>query len=226
MLILAVDTCSPSGSVALVSGTKLLGEFNLDSKMTHSERLLPAVKFLFRAVGSSLEEIDGYAVAVGPGSFTGIRIGMSTIKAFAFAHNKPVAPVSNLEALALKLRLPQSRLLCPILDARRGEVYAALFEAKAGKLAEVVPQSVYKPDGFFSLLPSHRVISFIGSGVDIFKDRIFEYFKDKARFPQRSHFIGHEVGILGYKVLNRNKGMDFREVEPLYFRKSQAEEKH
>lgn len=226
MLILALDTCSPSGSVALLKNTRLLSEFNLDSEMTHSERLLPAVEFLFQTVGSRLEDVDGYALAAGPGSFTGIRIGMSTVKAFAFAHNKPVVPVSNLKSLALKLRQPQSRLLCPVLDAKKGEVYAALFEARASKLQEVLPQGVYKPDGFFSLLPSHRVVSFIGSGVDVFRDKIFAYLKDKARFSSRSHFIGHEVGLLGYEALSRDKGMDFREVEPLYFRKSQAEEKH
>jgi tRNA threonylcarbamoyladenosine biosynthesis protein TsaB len=226
MLTLAVDTCSPSGSVALLENTQLLGEFNLDSEVTHSERLLLAVEFLFQVLGSRLEDVEGYALAAGPGSFTGIRIGMSTIKAFAFAHNKPVVPVSNLKALALKLRQPQSKLLCPVLDAKKGEVYAALFEVKAGELQEVISQGVYKPDGFFSHLPSHRVVSFIGSGVDAYKDKIFAYLKDKARFSSRSHFIGYEVGLLGYEVLRRKKGMDFRKIEPLYFRKSQAEEKH
>ena len=226
MITLAVDTCSPSGSVALLENNRLLGEFNLDSQITHSERLLPAVECLFQAVGSRLEDVDGYALAAGPGSFTGIRIGMGTIKAFAFAHNKPVVPVSNLKALALKLRQPQSRLLSPVLDAKKGEVYAALFEVKTSKLQEVIPQGVYNPDGFLSRLPSHRVISFIGSGVDVYRDKIFAYLKDKTRFSSRSHFIGYEVGLLGYEALRRKRGTGFREVEPLYFRKSQAEEKH
>lgn len=226
MLILAVDTCSPAGSVAVLKNTKLLGEVNLDSEMTHSERLLPALSFLLHASEIRMKDIDGYAVAVGPGSFTGIRIGMSTVKAFAFAHDKPVAPVSNLKALALKLRHPQSKLLCPLLDAKKGEIYAALFEVRDRKLQEIIPQGVFKPDSFFSSLPSHRVISFIGSGVDIFRKRIFDYLKDKARFSSRSHFIAFEVGLLGYDTLSKQKGMDFREIEPLYFRRSQAEEKY
>ena len=226
VLILAVDTCSPAGSVALLDNTKLLGEVNLDSGMNHSERLLPAVEFLLQTSGIKIREIGGYALAVGPGSFTGIRIGMSTVKAFAFSQKKAVAPVSNLEALALKLRHPQCRLLCPLLEAKKGEIYATLFEVKRRRLLETIPQGVYKPDAFFSLLPSHRVISFIGSGADVFRDKISAYFKDKARYSLRSHFIAYEVGLLGYEIFCKQKGVDFREVEPLYFRKSQAEEKH
>jgi tRNA threonylcarbamoyladenosine biosynthesis protein TsaB len=226
MLILAVDTCSMAGSVALLQNTKLLGEVNIDSSLTHSERLLLAIEFLLARSGFNIEDIDGYSLAAGPGSFTGIRIGMSTVKALAFANQKPIAPVSNLAALALKSRYPQSRLLCPIIDAKKSEVYAGLFEAKALKLHEVISQGIYKPDQFLSLLPSHRIISFIGDGAKVFKDKIYRYLKDKARFSSRSHFIAYEVGKLGYKVLERNKGIDFQEVEPIYFRKSQAEEKH
>ncbi|MGD8536230.1 MAG: tRNA (adenosine(37)-N6)-threonylcarbamoyltransferase complex dimerization subunit type 1 TsaB, partial [Candidatus Aminicenantes bacterium] len=172
----------------------------------------------------NIQDIDGFAVAVGPGSFTGIRIGLSTVKSFSYASGKPVAGVSALKALAEKLRRSQAHLLCPVLDAKKGEIYAALFESKGDKLFEVVPQGAYSPDYFFSLLPSHRIVSFIGNGVEAYRKRIFEYFKDKARLSHRSPFIAYEIGRLGYEILKKKKGMSAAELEPLYFRKSQAEE--
>jgi len=224
MIILAVDTTTFTGSVALLKETNLIAEVNIDSSSNYSERLLPAVDFLLKTNKLSIQDIDGFAVAVGPGSFTGIRIGLSTVKSFSFASGKPVAGVSTLKALAEKLRLSQAHLLCPLLDAKKGEVYAALFESKGDKLFEVVPQGVYSPDRFFSLLPSHRVVSFIGNGVEVYRKRIFQYFKDKARLSRRSPFIAHEIGRLGYELLKKKKGMSAGELEPLYFRQSQAEE--
>jgi tRNA threonylcarbamoyladenosine biosynthesis protein TsaB len=226
MLILAVDTTTLHGSVALLKDSDLLAEVNCVASLTHSERLLPAVDLILRQQDLAIKDVEAYAVAAGPGSFTGIRIGLSTIKSFALASGNPVAPVSTLKALALKLKLPHNRLLCPLLDARKREVYAALFEVKRGQLAEVIPQGVYSPDQFFARLPSHRIVSFIGSGVDVWKEKIFEYFKDKARLSSRSLFIAHEVGLLGYGMLREGKGSDPREVKPLYFRRSQAEENH
>jgi tRNA threonylcarbamoyladenosine biosynthesis protein TsaB len=226
MLILAVDTTSDHGSIALLENSNVLAEVNCVSALTHSERLLPSVDLILLQRGLTIKDVDAFAVAAGPGSFTGIRIGLSTIKSFSLASEKPIAPVSTLKALALKLKLPHNRLLCPLLDARKGEIYAALFEVRKGQLAEVVPQGVYSPDRFFTRLPLHRIVSFIGNGVFIWKDKIFEYFKDKARFSSRSLFIAHEVGLLGYDLLRKGKGLDLREVKPLYFRRSQAEENH
>jgi tRNA threonylcarbamoyladenosine biosynthesis protein TsaB len=226
MLILAVDTTTPHGSVALLKNSILLAEVSSESSLTFSERLLPAVDLILRQRGLTIKDVEAFAVAAGPGSFTGIRIGLSTIKSFALASASPIAPVSTLKALALKLKLPHNRLLCPLLDARKREIYAALFELRKGQLTEVVPQGIYSPDQFFTRVPSHRIVSFIGSGVDVWKDKIFEYFKDKARFSSRSLFIAHEVGLLGYGMLRKGKRKDPREIKPIYFRRSQAEENH
>ena len=226
MLILAVDTTTPCGSVALLEDVKLRREVNSESTLTHSERLLPTVDFILKSEGLDVSDLDAFAVAVGPGSFTGIRIGLSLIKSFAFSSGKPVAPVSALKALALKLSHPHSRLLCPMLDARKGEIYAALFESRQDKLQELVSQGVYSPDQFLALLPGHRIISFIGSGAEVFHGKIFDYLKDKSRFSQRSCFIAYEIGRLGFQILNEGKGVPSQDVQPLYFRKSQAEEAH
>ncbi len=224
MLILAVDTNTSAGSVAVLRGRRLLAEVNLDSPRTHSERLLPSIDLLMDALGIRLADIDGYALAVGPGSFTGIRIGMSTVKSFAFSSRKPIAAVSNLEALALKIKQTQARLLCPLMDAKKSEVYSGLFEVRAGGMREIVAQGLYRPDRLFSQFPSHRIITFIGSGVPVYRDRLADYFKDKARLSRRSLHVGFEVGLLGYERLKSGRGLDSFQVEPLYFRRSQAEE--
>jgi len=225
MVILAVDTTTFAGSVALLEKTKLLAEVNIDSPSTYSERLLPAVDFILKTNGMNIKDMDGFALAAGPGSFTGIRIGLSTVKSFSYASGKPVAAVSTLKALAWKLRYPQNHLLCPLLDAKKGEIYAALFESREGKLKEIVPQGAYSPDRFFTLLPSNRIIFFTGNGIDTYRDKIFQYFKDKARFSHRSPFIAFEIGLLGSEMLRKKKGVSAQELKPIYYRKSQAEEK-
>lgn len=224
--LLGVDTTTPTGSAALLRGSKLLAEINQDSPTTFSERLLPAIQFLLKSNDLALQDVKGYAVAVGPGSFTGIRIGMSTIKSFSFSSGMPIAPVSTLEALARKIQPREDRLICPILDAKKNEVYAALFQAKAEGLSEIIPQGAYSPDALFSRLPGRRVIHFIGSGVDVHRSALFRYFKDKARFPKRTPYIAYEVGLIGYEILRRGAGKDMHGIEPLYLRRSQAEEKH
>ncbi len=225
MLILALDTTTASGSVALLEKDKLLAEINTFSGSSHSARLLRSVDELLRLHSLSVRDMEGFAAAVGPGSFTGIRIGLSTVKALAFASGRPVAPVSTLEALAFKLRDSQARLVCPVLDARKGEIFAALFEVHPHGLEVIIPQGAYKPDWFFARLPAHRVVSFLGDGREAYREKIHSYLKDKARFPSRSTFLAYEVGLLGYEMLKRGRGQSGDELQPLYLRRSQAEEK-
>jgi tRNA threonylcarbamoyladenosine biosynthesis protein TsaB len=225
MLILAVDTTTPSGSVALLRDAELLGEFDLESPSTHSARLLRSVDLLLRGNNLDIKGVDAYAVAAGPGSFTGIRIGLSAVKSLAFASGRMVAPVSTLEALASKIAAPPVRLACPVLDAKRGEIYAALFEMRTSRLVEVIPQGAYDPDAFFARLPAHRVTSFIGNGLNLYRDKLLVCVRDKARFPRRSPFIAAEVGRIGHRMLLEGRGVPAGGLEPVYFRKSQAEEK-
>jgi tRNA threonylcarbamoyladenosine biosynthesis protein TsaB len=150
---------------------------------------------------------------------------VSTVKAFAFAARRPVAPVSSLAALGLKLRETQGRLLCPFVDAKKGEVYAALFEPRGRHLKAVIPEGAYGPDAFLCRLPAHRVVHFLGNGVGVYREKLLAYLKDNARFSSRSLFIGHEVGLLGYEVLKKGKGVNGEGVEPLYYRQSQAEDR-
>ncbi len=224
MIVLAVDTTTPSGSVALLRGGELLGELDIESPSTHSARLLRSVDFLLGALNLDIRGVDAYAVAAGPGSFTGIRIGLAAVKGLAFASGKPAAAVSTLEALAAKIAGPPVRLACPLLDAKKGEVYAALFEVRGGRLVEVVPQGAYDPDAFFARLPARRVTAFAGSGLGPYRTKLLGYIRDKARFPLRSPFIAAEVGRIGHRLVIEGKGVAAGALEPIYFRRAQAEE--
>lgn len=227
MRLLAVDTTGPFGSAALLEGTRLLAEEDFEAGLNHSELLLPAVDRLFRSTRSELSAVEGYCLAAGPGSFTGIRIGLATVKALAFASGRRVAAVSSLAALALRLGAEEvdARLLCPLIDAKKGEVYAALFEAGGEEPAEVVPQGAYDPGTFLARLPPEGIVHFIGTGVDLCREAIKGALGGRARFSGRQPFIAREVGRLGLRVLDAGGGEAAEEVRPIYFRRSQAEEK-
>lgn len=224
MILLAVDTTTPAGSVALLRDKSLLGEVNAAVSLNFSAFLLPAVDFLLQTCETEAEHIDGFALAAGPGSFTGIRIGISTVSSFSFASGKPAAPVSTLKALALKISRGRERLVCSMLDAKKGEVYAGLYQGKSGRLRETVAPGAYDPEDLLSRLPKRRVVHFIGSGSEVYSEKIKASLGEKARFSQRSPFIAREVGLLGYDLLRRGRGISFEKVQPLYYRKSQAEE--
>lgn len=225
MRILAVDTTTPSGSVALLDNERLLGEFCLESPETHSARLFRAIDALLGAAGLAVREIDAFAVAAGPGSFTGLRIGLAAVQSLAFASRKPVAPVSTLVALAMKPASDGARLVCPLLDAKKEEVYAALFERRKDGLAEIIPQGAYSPDALFARLPARRVVAFIGNGLEAYRRKLEPYVRDKARFPERSPFLAAEVGRAGFRLIREGQGVSAAGLEPVYFRRSQAEEK-
>jgi tRNA threonylcarbamoyladenosine biosynthesis protein TsaB len=226
MRILAVDTTTASGSTALLEGRRLVAEACCESPVTHSARLLAAIDHVLKAAGLEIAAIEGYAVAAGPGSFTGIRIGLSTVKSLSFASGRPVAPVSTLRALALKLSGEGTRLICPVLDAKKGEIYSALYESVDGNPVERIAQGAFDPAAFFSALPRGVEIHFIGGGVSVHRDALMAGVGDRAVFPVRTHFIAHEVGVLGAEIFETGRDVPAGGIEPFYFRRSQAEEKH
>ncbi len=225
MLILAVDTTTPSGSAALLDGERLIVEFGQVNPGTHSAKLMRAVDFMLDAAGKKIGDVEAFAVAAGPGSFTGIRIGLGTVKALAFASGRPVIGVSTLEAMAEKALDFGAGLVCPLIDARKDEIYAALYEKTASGLAEVVPAGAYAPDDFFSRLPGGRTVSFIGNGLELYGKKLGAYVTAGARFPERSGFIAAEIGRLGCRGILAGRAVTSGELEPVYLRRSQAEEK-
>ena len=138
--ILAIETATRTGGVAIVEGNEVRGSLVLNTSKTHSERLLKAVDFLLGECTLKIADMDGIAVSLGPGSFTGVRIGLACAKGLAFASEKPLVGVSTLEALALR-SAETKILLCPIIDARRGEIFGAgyHFDVANCRLISVLP---------------------------------------------------------------------------------------
>jgi tRNA threonylcarbamoyladenosine biosynthesis protein TsaB len=126
MKVLGLDTATSCGCVGLIDDERIISEYLLDIPVTHSERLLGAIELVLREAHCAMEDLDGWAISLGPGSFTGLRIGVSTVKGLAFANRKPVTGVSTLDVLASQTS-PTPFLICPILDARKGEVYTAFY---------------------------------------------------------------------------------------------------
>jgi tRNA threonylcarbamoyladenosine biosynthesis protein TsaB len=164
MRILAVDTSSERGSVCISQDGEILGEVRLRRSVQHSDRLFRSVDFLFSYVPFGLPDIDLFAAARGPGSFTGLRVGLAAMEAFAAAHGKPGAGVSTLEALAWKCGL-REQAIAPVIDARRGEVYGAIYRRESsGVLAEVRSPDVMSPERWFASLPDTEIL-FCGDGI-------------------------------------------------------------
>ena len=235
MRILAVDTCGKSCSVAVSDGAELAAEVFTLRRQTHSRHLMPMVEMALEISGIRPEEIDAFAVTRGPGSFTGLRIGMSTVKGMALAVGKPVVGVSSLEALAWSVAVP-GRLVCAVLDAGKGEVYGACYrfpERFSGQETEV---STENPP--FQLVMEERVLrpgdlleklsepcTFAGDGVRVYAGMIAERLGNLARFPaDECHDIrASSVARLAILQLNRVGGMGPEALLPKYLRKSDAE---
>ncbi len=225
MILLALDTTSRFGSVAVTGRGEVLAEVNYVSPSSHSRQMFRALDEVLKIAGVKLDDLEGLAVAAGPGSFTGIRIGLSLVKALGLASRRPIAAVSALEALALKLVLPGASVVAPMVDARKGEVFAGAYETEGDELKSVVPPGAYRPEVFLSMLPAGREFWFIGTGANLYRQLIVEKLGSAALFPPRSFHLAAEVGLLGERLLARGQGVTPEKLEPIYYRKSQAEEK-
>lgn len=167
MIVLAVDSTENVAAAAITEDERLIGEYVLNCKNTHSETLLPMVESLMKSARIKPDDIDLFACSAGPGSFTGVRIGVSLIKGLAFGRGKPCMGVSSLEALAYNFR-GLDGIVCPVLDARRGQLYNALFSIADGKVQRLKPDRVILADELADELREISLpVSFCGSGAAI-----------------------------------------------------------
>jgi tRNA threonylcarbamoyladenosine biosynthesis protein TsaB len=223
MRVLGIDTSTPCGSIGLIEGEQLLCEYSLNRKMSHSERVLKTIDRVLEDSGLSIGEIDGFAVSIGPGSFTGLRIGVSAVKGLAFATGRCVAGVSTLDALAQNVRY-SPHLISPLVDARRGEVYTALYRS-TGKdgLTKLAPEMAIKPVDLLDNIEERAL--FLGNGVYAYGDLIRRKLGDMAHIaPSPFNFVhGAVVAQLGRKKLEKNEYLDLEGFTPHYIRRSDAE---
>lgn len=221
MRILAIDTSGPACSVALTSDGKLLGEIVMNSALTHSETVMPAVDEILAREGLSCADIDLFAAVAGPGSFTGVRIGVCVVKALSHATGKPCARVNALEALAVGA-FGVSGVVCPILDARRGQVYCAAFRCTGKGLPErVLPDAALPLDEFLKTLPEEEKLYFTGDGVAVYEERLRAALGTRAILaPVHARVLRASAACL---IAESSEALPALRLSPIYLRLPQAE---
>jgi len=222
MKILAVDTATKSCSVALIDGDTLLAESTSLIGQTHSRHLLNIIDAILKQAGLKIAQLDGFAVSVGPGSFTGLRIGISSIKGLAFCLNKPVVGVSSLQTLAWQCR-PTAYLICPILDARKQEVYFCRYRFKKGRMEKLSQERVASPAEAVRGIREPCV--FVGNGAKLYQQLICDGLGELAHFAAESqHTIqASAVARLSLPRFKRQETDDVHLLVPHYIRKSDAQ---
>ncbi len=225
MKILAVDSSGMVASVAIVTEAAVLAEYSVDYKKTHSQTLLPMIDEVMRMTETEPAELDGIAVASGPGSFTGLRIGAATVKGLAMIWDKPVIPVETVNGLAWNIGATE-KVICPLMDARRGQVYTGLYEWRDGMLCTVEPQCcVLLTEILEKANALGRKIVFLGDGVPVSKSMISEICTVPYEFApvHLSKQRAGALGALGLRYLDEGKIVSALAFAPEYLRKSQAE---
>ncbi|MCD5415402.1 MAG: tRNA (adenosine(37)-N6)-threonylcarbamoyltransferase complex dimerization subunit type 1 TsaB [Clostridiales bacterium] len=226
MKILALDTSSPATTVAILEGEKLVAEYTINNINTHSQKLMPMIAEIIKSCKWRPEDIDVFGVSLGPGSFTGLRIGIATIKAMAQSLNKKVCGVSSLEVLAYNLMYIDG-VICPIIDAQRDAVYTATYKWGANRLIQLEKPSILHIDELNTALASKSgIVYFVGDAVSKFRLRIEEKNKDvNIVFPTEDLLLprAYVVGEITRQHALLGKVKNVRDITPVYMRKSHAE---
>src|SRR5579884_905677 len=228
MKILSIETATLAGGVALMDEAHLIAEYRLHVEVRHSERLLSTIDRLLSDSGISVATLDAIAVSIGPGSFTGLRVGLSTAKGLAMGAGKPVVTVPTLEAIAALFPYSHA-LIAPMLDARRQEVYWALFNTREGEPIPVHSEEATSPEAVLSSIERFdQPVLFVGEGAEKYRDILQEGRPEKALFaPKRLQFpSAAAVAELGLAKLKRGEVHPPEEVIPFYLRASTAELNH
>lgn len=225
-LILSMDTATPCSAVALTSGTRkdgrVIATLSLTGNVTHSRRLFTAIDYLMKEAAVDWVSIAGIGVSLGPGSFTGLRIGMATAKGLAAAAGKPLLGVSTLDSLAAKCLTPY--LICSVLDARKKEVYAAFYRCNGNGLTErVSDMTVMAPEKLAGSI-SEPVIM-VGDGAMVYRDLFKRLLGEKVIFaPSQLHEpSASSLGLLAGEMLDLGQQLDVADAVPVYIRSSDAE---
>lgn len=225
MKILALDSSGLVASVAIVEDDTLLGEYTINYKKTHSQTLLPMLDTVAQMIELDLDSIDAIAVAAGPGSFTGLRIGSATAKGLGLALNKPLIPVPTVDGLAYNLWGCRD-LVCPLMDARRSQTYTGLYEFTEDGLQVLKEQCAVGIDEIIDIVNAfERPVVFLGDGVPVFRDYIAEHCAVEYSFAP-AHMNRQRAGAvaaLGLELMRAGKIETAAEHKPEYLRLSQAE---
>ncbi len=215
MKILAIDTSSPICSVAILENDNLVDEINLDDGRTHSENLMPLIDSVLKRNKLDIKDIEMISCSVGPGSFTGIRIGVSTIKPMAEILNIKIASVTSLEVLARNIE--NAETIVSLIDARNNQVYCGIFDQKYNKKEEYLADDI---SNVIEVLKKYENIVLTGSGTILHKELLIKSLIS-PKFCSENNQSAKNCGKIGYKKYVENNLCD--SIIPIYLRKSQAE---
>ena len=238
MKIIALDSSGLVASVAIVEDDTLIGEYNVQYKKTHSQTLLPMLDELKKMVELDLSTIDAIALAAGPGSFTGLRIGSATAKGLGWTLNIPLVEIPTLDGLACNL-YGTDKLVCPIMDARRNQVYTGIYEftqiegkgrvkgeALEYQLLDILPQCAVSIDELaFKCNEQNREVIFLGDGVPVFREKLKELLTVPYSFAP-AHMNRQRAAafaMLAFQYMKEGKVVAAKDHAPEYLRLSQAE---
>ncbi|MDP2892305.1 MAG: tRNA (adenosine(37)-N6)-threonylcarbamoyltransferase complex dimerization subunit type 1 TsaB [Bacillota bacterium] len=225
MKLLAVDTSGAPATVAILDGGKIRCETSLDTGLTHSQTIAPMIELAFAETGLVPADMDYFAAAAGPGSFTGIRIGLAIIQGLAHGCGKKVVPINTLEGLAYNIA--GEKIVCPLLDARNGNVYAAVYITGEQMWTLVECKAVHIKE-FLASLPESEHYMFLGDGAAANRDIIIEQLGKKACFAPL-HLMNQRASSVAVAALGKikeGKMVEYDQLVPLYLKKPQAESKY
>lgn len=223
MKILAIDTTGQTATAAIAQGDKLIAEFTLNYKLTHSQTIMPMVAEICEKSETKPTDVDYIACASGPGSFTGLRIGAATAKGLALALEKTIVPVPTLDALAYNV-FETDKIICPIMDARRSQVYTAFYRWDNGMLCRLTEMMAISIDEVVQMAEGYgQKVIFLGDGVPVHRERLscnpnFIFAPAHCSLQRAA-----SVAALAMVLAREGKAVAGNAFEPIYLRKSQAE---
>lgn len=226
MLLLALDSSAGPASCALVNNQGILASAQVNTCLTHSQTLLPMVEDMLRNADVSLREIDAYAVSVGPGSFTGIRIGVAAVKGLAFPDDKPCIPVSTLEAIAQNADgMPFAGVICPAMDARCQQVYTAFFFCDRGRLSRIAPDAALSlEDWAKNAISFQKPLFCVGDGAQLCYNILGESGYESILAPVHLRYqTAAGVAAAALREASAGRMISANALQPLYLRLPQAE---
>lgn len=227
MKILAVDTSTNVASCAIMDDEKLLGEFIVNDNITHSQKLLPLISDTLSRCKIDIKDIDVFAVANGPGSYTGLRIGVSTINGLAQAMEKPVIGVSSLQSLAQNI-IVSEKLIVPLIDARRERAFTAIYKTLNGFNVILEPDVLEMNELLDILNQKQEDVIFVGEGTDVYKDRIVEVLGERAYFAPKNLNIAKASSAAEIAIRKARNGetTSYFDLTPDYLREAQAQREY
>ena len=227
MLVLSVDSSYSTATCALIKDDKILAEINLNDKKQHSVILMRLIDSILKEYEIDINDIDAFIISRGPGSFTGLRIGMATLKGLAFASKKPLISVSTLDALAYN-SISFQGIICPIMDALRDNIYTCIYKNENNNLTPLIKEQCLNINELVTILKEQTLpIIFVGDGVAKHKEFLQENIPNSFFAPNHSNFPkASSVGELGIKKINDGVIENIDSINPIYLRKSQAEREY